>query len=131
MLPSGGLRRTAPSWRLVDISVIHPRLLALVVLFITSQPSTSLFASRRLGRGALLTCHPISHWYFRCKCTALFSSASLRLFVLNMFALSDGGWSYGPWLLLFSNACRQRVLCYAPRAKLGSGPNERLSRRRQ
>jgi hypothetical protein len=81
-----------------------------------------ILASRRLGRGALLACHLISHRCFRYKCTALFSSASL---VCNKFALSDGGWSF-----FSATPANKRVLCYTPRPKLGSGPNERLSRRR-
>ena len=85
-----------------------------------------ILASRRLGRAPLLACHLISHRCFRYKCTALFSSASLRFLVCNKFALSDGGWSF-----FSATPANKRVLCYTPRPKLGSGPNERLSRRRQ
>jgi hypothetical protein len=47
-------------------------------------------ANQRLGWGTLLDCHLISHWFFRCKCTALFSSDSLHGLVFNMIVLSDG-----------------------------------------
>jgi hypothetical protein len=50
-----------------------------------------ILASWRLGRGALLVCHLISRWCFGCKCTALFSSASLLLCSTSLRCLTVAG----------------------------------------
>ena len=55
-------RRLRDTWRLVDISVSHPR--SGRAFYRVAAFDFIILASRRLGRGALLACHLISHWRF-------------------------------------------------------------------